>query len=708
MTNLQFISRQKNENKTQLNKKLHLTNTETKMMEHKVTKVCKHENNDTIEFSCYKEEDYLKNSKEKNQLFEDKLHLKNALFSFPLYPVYKLGKHDILLDETCNIGLLLYMALKSKDKNLRELKDMLDLRELKDKSSSRNLKSIDLIDSNYSRAKPGLEKKERIKTIQDFKFEYGLPYNIYDIGTRFDIKECAFMSGKMIEIREIDLIKNNLYFQVHERIPTAIVHERNPIPRDQDIKVGDSIENRINPRSDSKKPQVHSDSKTIQINSDGKTIQINSDGKTNTSIVEENKMKLLSFIIQTPLVSEVPWKQLSVMLMRKYACEKNRILEHLIIPYEHFDPHILSILREPSNNEILNKFNLLRRQLNSIENSGYIEAMIYALLSSMTVLKWTPLFPRLYDTGRAQCVNTWDIWKQFIIVQHTDSYYADVLGMHSELDLEMVMAHLFQIVFGLDYAQQVLGFIHNNLDVRYALRYAKVNNSIYLYFYWRRKYYRVPTDGIIMKLCGFENSSVIIDGVKHCACNSIGVVKVGDSKSSDSKVNDSKSSDSRNDKDNKLNDEDDFNDIDNDNSSDVNNSNVNNNSFNTDLIRLGATLHKVIVEKQMKIISKHPDIEKSFLLMINKWRNCGIKDSITNDARDKGLTIGDRDQGLKEFKMKCLEDEDKSQTCSWKRFSRLPSHNECCDAVPGAQQEFFSLFEVEKDTIDHNETIYVL
>ena len=177
-----------------------------------------------------------------------------------------------------------------------------------------------------------------------------------------------------------------------------------------------------------------------------------------------------------------------------------------------------------------------------------------------------------------------------------------------------------------------------------------------------------------------------------------------DSKNVDNKDN----KDSKDNKDNKdsnnSNKSNNSNNSDDNNSSDTSDDDV---SFNTDLVRLGATLHKIIVEKQMKIVYKHKDIGDAFFSMINRWRNCGVGTGpkITEKG---GSKITEKERDLKEFKMKCLEDEDKNLTCSWKRISQIPSHTECCDAVPAAQQEFFKIFEVEEERIDPNDTIYVL
>ena len=472
-------------------------------------------------YTCYNEKQFMEKSKEKNRLLEEKLSLKNPQFSFPLYPVdngrslisfeqikpympskseksYTLPVPDILLEETNNIGLLMYMAINSsQDKDCK--------------------------------------KKSKVKQIKDFKLECGLPYEITNVGTRFDVKECPSPVGKIIEIREIEVIKNPLYFDTSSpsspKTCTAITHPAALTPATTCAKpTTKALTSSSTPSTSS---SALTTSKTlISSSSTSKNINDESEDKdTSTSL------KLLAFIIQIPIVSEIPWKQLSILLSENYACDRNKIIDHLRIPKSKFDPKIISILTNSRNREILTKFNKLRRELNNINNNAYVEAMIYALLSSLTANKWTPLFPRLYDTGRAQDSTPWEIWKQYIITQQTDNYYTDILAMYSELDLEMLMAHLFQVVFGLDCAQKLTGFVHNNLDVRYGLHYVKASGKYsisspstetkdskdlknseeltYLQYKWNGKYYRIPTYGAIMKLYGFENSTIILDGIKY-------------------------------------------------------------------------------------------------------------------------------------------------------------------------------------------------
>jgi hypothetical protein len=491
----------------------------------------------------------------KDKLLEEKLGIKNVQVGFPLVPVGP-AQTDILVQQTCNLGLLPYLGKLAND------------------PAARN------------------NDKGKGKTIKDFKLENGFPYSILNIGKRLDVKECSFPPGKLTEVREIEVIRNP------EFIP----------------------------------PQVDPSKEVAE--------------------------KILSSVLHIPIVSDMPWKQLCVALSKKYSRQKDKIIRQLVIPKERFDEDVAAILLNPANREILENFNKLREEVNDIHNSAYTECFIYALLSYISVYNWAPLFPRLYEVGRGQeatCIlsdpQICPMWKEFVMIQHTESYYNDTLVMYSEIDLELLMAHLFQIVFGLDFAQRTLGFIHHNLDIRSAVGYVKMDPCIYLQYKWHDRYYSVPTNGQMIKLKNFEHASIVLNGVQHTA----------------EKI------ESKHDK----------------------------HSFNTDLVRLGATLRKVIQEKQLKTVAKHPEIEANFNKMIDKWVNCG------NSLADRKFP-SPKDIAMQEYRLKCLQAEDGGGICTWKKFGDVPSHTECFNAVPYSQQDFFKMFRVDKADLNNDALIYVL
>lgn len=513
---------------------------------------------------CTEEEDYIKKSQVEKKLVEEKLGIKNVFAGFPLLPVYDdMLNKDILVQQTCNLGLLPFLASRS---------------------------SINTPATASSAV-------SAIKSISDFKFEDGFPYNLVNIGKRLDIKESKYPPNRMIEVRELVVIRNDK--------------------------------------------------------------QLTS--STTMTPVEE---KTISTIIHAPTVSDIPWKKLSVDLSKKYARQKDKILSQLTVPKEELDQEVYKVLLNPANNEILKNFNTIRQQENNLNNPAYIEAFIYGVTSYMTLHNWISIFPRVYAVGRGQEVTckmsdpqVGLMWKEYIMTQYSESYYNDVLVMHSELNLEILMAHLFQIVFGLDYAQRTIGFIHHNLDIRTAIGYVKMDPCIYLQYKWHDKYYKVPSNGQMLKLKNLNNSSILIDGVLHSASNLVN------------------------------------------NSSDTSSC-----SYNTDLVRLGATLRKVIQEKQLKTYSPHTDIDTAFNKMINKWINCG------NILAERKFP-SPKEVAMQEARLKCLQTDivdESTGVCEWKKFGEMPNHIECRNAVPYTQQEFFKMFRVDKSEINQDGLIYTI
>lgn len=449
--------------------------------------------------------------------------------------------------------------------------------------------------SNTANSSNAATSASNTKGIADFKFQDGFPWNLVNIGNRLDIKESKNPPNRVIEVRKIVVIRND---------------------------------------------------------------KLSSPSSTPT---EE---EVISTIIHAPTVSDIPWKKLSVDLSKKYSRQKEKILSQITVPREELDQEVYKILLNPANNEILKYFNTIRQQVNNLNNPAYVEAFIYGTTSYMSLHHWISIFPRVYAIGRGQEVTckisdpqVGLMWKEYIMTQYTESYYNDMLVMHSELNLEVLMAHLFQIVFGLDYAQRTIGFIHHNLDIRNAIGYIKMDKCIYLQYKWHDKYYMVPSYGQMLKLKNLNNSSILIDGVLHSASKQQQQEEDSDSC-----------------------------------------------SYNTDLVRLGATLKKVIQEKQLKTYSPDPYIDATFNKMIDKWINCG------NILAERKFPSA-KEVAMQESRLKCLQtdalDEVTGQ-CEWKKFGEMPNHTECRSAVPYTQQEFFKMFRVEESEINKDALIYTI
>lgn len=359
----------------------------------------------------------------------------------------------------------------------------------------------------------------------------------------------------------------------------------------------------------------------------------------------------------------------------------------------------------------LQQFENLRESINSLDNPAYVETFIYGLTSLLAHNDCTHLFSKLYTFGRGREINCLltdpqinTTWKQFTAISYSDSYYQKILCMHSSIDLEMLMEDLFQIVFGLDYAQHAFGFIHGNLDIRYAVGCMEFEKGVLRLFKWHGRYFQLPGNGRVVKLHSFKNASVMINNVVHSA---------------------------------------DFNDfhrqhsINNDNTNNTipschrqdnldpddqkNQKNKNKNTFNTDMVRLAATLCRVLSERQGQYHCKDPKVIKTFWELMNRLVNCGNSDNITNiknQGHGHGVDIisssppgGASIDKLHEFKLKCLqEDNSTNETCTWNNLVNIPNHETCTDALPCDLIDFFKMFEIDESLVskDPNHLIYTL
>lgn len=388
------------------------------------------------------------------------------------------------------------------------------------------------------------------------------------------------------------------------------------------------------------------------------------------------KKEALANIIHIPLIPDMLWKEFNIALCKYYPKQKDEILESLtqVSSKE-------SLLKQPTSTiNLVEMYRTLRRQLNDLNNGVYVESFIRGLTSLLNSKEVTPLFPTVYSSGRVKERNCLVsdpqvdyTYKQLIITQFMDSYYTDILASYSTLEVEMLMANLFQIVYGLDCAQHTLGFIHNNLDIRSSVFYIAKEPNLCLQYKWHDKYYRVPTYGKILKINGFEHSQIMLNKVQHYAnvnYNNNCISSTG----------------------NKCYDE---------VCGPLATKKCVEGSFNTDLMRLGATLQKVLSEKKTSLAFKKPEFKKAFDKMLKSWINCGNSSLISNESNTASR--------LTEYRLKCLqEDNSASTTCTWKKYGEIPSHNDCSDALPCKQQQFFDMFRVDESEINHDAQIFVL
>lgn len=453
----------------------------------------------------------------------------------------------------------------------------------------------------------------------------GLPYDVKEIGTRLNISESKYLPGRAVEMRTIGVTQNAQY----------------------------------------------------------------TNDTTNT-ISDGNKAveKTLSNVIHIPIVSDLPWKKLAIALAKKFPRERDLILKQLTVPTSQCNPAVSAMLLKLENREIMEMFNLLRQEMNDLNNGAYVETMIHALLSYLSFHDWTPLFPRVYGTVRGQEPSAVHhdpemppTWKQVIFTQYCENYCANILAMEDKVDLEQLMADMLQVVFGLDAAQQTLGFIHGDFDARKALAFIKIDKDIYLQFKWRGKFYRPPSGGRLMKILNLEHSSVMLNDVQHTS-EKLSLPAVGASSNNNSNGAD---------------------------------------SFNTDLVRLGATMRKILAEKQLKIFCEHPEVERIFNMMIDQWVNCGnpfaSKSVISGnagfgefssdfDALSATLASSPRNKEMQAMHLKCLQADTENGVCTWRSFGKVPHHQDCKDAVPYAQQQFFEMFRIEESEIDQQSIVY--
>jgi hypothetical protein len=379
---------------------------------------------------------------------------------------------------------------------------------------------------------------------------------------------------------------------------------------------------------------------------------------------------------------------------------------------------VAQILSDPSNFDIRQPYDEARAALMSIANPAYVEAFIASLLGRAAALDWCPFFVKIFDTLRARSVPTIPVgvtvevpipgggvgratitaehaatdtsgtglWQEMLVAQHTRSYFDDYLVMCKELDAEILLAHMFQVVFGLDWGQEHVGLLCGNLDVRSALRFCPVDSSVYLYYNWRGKYYRVPTYGKVIKLglLHMDQASVVINGQRHSSSRSSMNWRSGQNDSQEPTTS------------------------------------------HLDLLRLGATMRMFYLSKQAHISGPQKTVVFKFVKMLDSWSTCisgsrndgrGDSDFVTSSsvpaAAGSGLASEIKVVSAKEIDMlavrqKCIDTMGEAQQglCSWNAFVETPKTLKCPRAIPRNQQPFFDLFEIDPRQVPDKAIVY--
>lgn len=407
------------------------------------------------------------------------------------------------------------------------------------------------------------------------------------------------------------------------------------------------------------------------------TIQLNPDFfQIPRTMAKTTLQNAFADIYTRPVVSETVWRKFVSAASAKYSPTIVRqMIGSMINPKaltfmsigqsDLKNNELVQILSSPGNMEIRQLYDELRSNLLSTSNPVYVGSFITALLGRAASLDWCPLFTKVFEivNGRSTILSQDSrdigIWQQTTISQMTKCYYRDVLIMHKELNAEILLANLFQVVFGLDWAQTHIGFIHGNLDARGALRYCPVQNDVYLFYNWRGKYYRVPSYGKVMKLSipNMEKSSVYIEGTQYASTISAGAI---DKKPS-----------------HKLP------------------------GSHLDLLRLGATLRVVLLDRTAKLNGPTKGTIKLLAKMLDNWSTCH------NDQSKTG--VGGSEVDALFLREKCIDETSEPGLCSWMSFVQIPKDLNCPKAIPSNQQKFFKMFEIpDVRQIPENALIYTI
>ena len=103
---------------------------------------------------------------------------------------------------------------------------------------------------------------------------------------------------------------------------------------------------------------------------------------------------------------------------------------------------------------------------------------------------------------------------QVICMEHCETTF-DELIMQNELSKEEWLSALMQIIMILITYQETFSFTHNDLHTNNVM--FNETNEKYLYYFYKQKYYRVPTYGRLFKIIDFGRSIYKFNGKVYCS-----------------------------------------------------------------------------------------------------------------------------------------------------------------------------------------------
>lgn len=358
----------------------------------------------------------------------------------------------------------------------------------------------------------------------------------------------------------------------------------------------------------------------------------------------------VAWIQKQPLVAELTWKRLCIGLERFHRPQKQQLLQCLVFPATEATSRMnLTQVRAP----LRDLWVQAQRELQDRDNNPAIrDARLAARLSRLSEQFLAPAFPLVYLTAVAQDPHALidphvaPMWVQITMRQHAPSYYDDVLAMQHPIDAEMLLAHLFQIVFALNVAQDCCGLVHHDLDVSRALSYVHVDPCTHLDYQWHGRRFRVPTFGRIVKIGRLETATLQTPRVLRGSQSPCGL----DTSSTHA---------------------------------------TNTTNFNLDLVRCAATLAAALRCKQV-VCQRDPRLVDSLHALLSDWISTCLVD---DDQQPQACT-----RQMVDYRRRCLERPIPAdgRCLDWLAFFQMPSHRSCNHAVPSRQVERFPFFQVDR------------
>lgn len=181
-------------------------------------------------------------------------------------------------------------------------------------------------------------------------------------------------------------------------------------------------------------------------------------------------------------------------------------LDNITIPDEEY----ISNLDGSNNHNQLNKVNLeCLNRLNIEEYESDVESIdLSTFETSTTIIKNKAFFLKMKDYP----VN-------YVFMEELEETLDDILDEGYQMDEEEWLAILFQIVYSLCCANYYFDLVHNDLHTS-NIMFVETDKE-YLYYLYNNQYYRIPTNGRLVKIIDFAratlkfNNQDIISDVFH-------------------------------------------------------------------------------------------------------------------------------------------------------------------------------------------------